>query len=239
VLVFVDADVVLEPDAVAGAVTLLRTRHWGFTSPYPRQRAETWLERLVQPLLTWSWLTFLPLRAAERSPRPSLVAANGQLLVVDAAAYATAGGHAGVRDAVVDDVALARALRASGVQGAFADGSGVATCRMYDAPRALVDGYTKSLWAAFGGPGRAVAVVVMMALLWVVPWLLLPWTPTVWPAAVAGPASRVVAAVRTGNRPVADALAHPLSVLAFAALVAISLWRRSRGTLTWKARSVA
>ena len=39
-------------------------------------------ERLVQPLLQWSWLTFLPLRAMERSPRPSLAAAGGQFLLV-------------------------------------------------------------------------------------------------------------------------------------------------------------
>ena len=52
--------------------------------------------RLVQPLLQWSWLTFLPLRAMERSPRPSLAAAGGQLLVVDRAGYQRAGGHAAV-----------------------------------------------------------------------------------------------------------------------------------------------
>ena len=48
-------------------------------------------ERLVQPLLQWSILTFLPLRLAERSRRPSLAAANGQFLVVRRAAYERAG----------------------------------------------------------------------------------------------------------------------------------------------------
>ncbi len=59
--------------------------------------AGTAAERLVQPLLQWSWLTFLPLRLAERSPRPSLAAADGQLLAVRRAAYDRAGGHAAVR----------------------------------------------------------------------------------------------------------------------------------------------
>src|SRR5205807_5961315 len=111
VLVFVDADVVLAPDAVAGAVSLLRNEGLAFVSPYPRQLAGSWLERLVQPLLQWSWLAFLPLRLAERGHRPSLANANGQLLVVDTAAYRRAGGHASVRAEVVDDVALARSLR--------------------------------------------------------------------------------------------------------------------------------
>ena len=52
------------------------------------------LGRLVQPLLQWSWLTFLPLRLAEASPRPSLTAANGQVLACNAATYRQAGGHA-------------------------------------------------------------------------------------------------------------------------------------------------
>lgn len=239
VFVFVDADVVLTPDAVAAAVALMRSTGWQFVSPYPRQEARTWLERLAQPLLTWSWLTFLPLRLSASSSRPSLVAANGQFLVVDAAAYRRAGGHAAVRDDVVDDVALARRLRSIGATGGFADGSAVATCRMYDGARALVDGYAKSLWIAFGSPAAAVGVVAGVTMLWVVPWLLLIATPLAWPAAVAGPVTRLVAAVRTGNRPVVDALAHPLSVLAFGALVVVSLRRRATGSLSWKSRSLS
>ncbi|HWH00390.1 MAG TPA: glycosyltransferase family A protein, partial [Pilimelia sp.] len=83
VLVFVDADVVLIPGAVAAAVTLLRDADAELLSPYPRILAGTVGERLVQPLLTWSWLTFLPLRVMERSPRPSLAAGGGQWLVLD------------------------------------------------------------------------------------------------------------------------------------------------------------
>ncbi|MDQ1748386.1 MAG: hypothetical protein QOD07_2649, partial [Frankiaceae bacterium] len=74
VLVFVDADVVVAPDGVARAVSLLRSARLQFVAPYPRQLAGSALERLVQPLLQWSWLTTLPVRVAERSPRPSLTA---------------------------------------------------------------------------------------------------------------------------------------------------------------------
>ena len=87
VLVWVDADVVLEPLAIASTVALLREAGLDLVSPYPLQLADGALPRLLQPLLQWSWLTTLPLRVAERSPRPSLAAANGQLLAVDAAPY--------------------------------------------------------------------------------------------------------------------------------------------------------
>ena len=114
VLVFLDANVVLAPEALTRTVTLLRDAGLDFVSPYPRQRALSPSERLIQPLLQWSWLTFAPLRLAERSPRRSLAMANGQFLAVDSVRYpAEAGGHAatGVRDAVIEDLGLARALR--------------------------------------------------------------------------------------------------------------------------------
>ena len=137
--------------------------------PYPRQVAGTAAERLVQPLLQWSWLTFLPLRLAERSPRPSLSAANGQLLAVRRAAYDRAGGHAAVRAEVVEDVALLRAVKRAGGRGGVADGTALADCRMYAGWAELRDGYTKSLWAAFGSPAGAAGVAGLLALAYLVP----------------------------------------------------------------------
>lgn len=237
VLVFVDADVVLQADAVARAVALLRRANLGFVSPYPQQQAGSVAERLVQPLLQWSWLTFLPLRLSESSPRPSLCAANGQFLVVDAAGYRQAGGHAAVRDAVVEDVALARVLRRHGARGGFADGSDVATCRMYDGAADLVDGYGKSLWAAFGSPAGALGVCALLLGLYVVPPAAALRGSRIglagYLAAVAG---RVVTGRCTASQVLPDAFAHPLSVLTLVALTARSLQQHAAGRLQWKGR---
>ncbi len=132
---------------------------------------ESAAERLVQPLLQWSWLTTLPLRLAERSPRASLAAANGQFLVVDAQAYRSSGGHSAgsVRGAVLDDMALLRAVKASGGKGGVVDGTRLAVCRMYGDWAELRDGYTKSLWSAFGSKAGAGAVVAGLGMIYVVP----------------------------------------------------------------------
>jgi hypothetical protein len=241
VLVFVDADVVLEPTAVAATVALLRGRGLDLVSPYPRQEAVTVAERLVQPLLQWSWLTFLPLGPAERSRRPSLAAANGQLLAVTASAYRRSGGHAApaVRAAVVEDVALLRTLKASGGRGVVADGTAIATTRMYDGWASLRDGYTKSLHAAFGSPAGAVGVGALLALGWVLPPLAaLTGSRAGAVGWVAGVAGRVVTGRRTGARVWPDAPAHPVSVAVLLGLTAAS-WRGGRaGELTWKGRPV-
>jgi hypothetical protein len=225
VLVFVDADTVLAPDAVAAAIGLLGD--FDLLSPYPRLLAETWSERLVQPLLPWLWLTFLPLRRMERSRRPSLAAAGGQFLVLDRAGYDRAGGHAAVRDKVLEDVELARAVKRSGGRIALAAGARLATCRMYTSWPELRDGYTKSLWAS---PGLA------LFLIWyLLPLAALPWTPV--PAALAvllGVASRMIAARATGGRVLPDSLFHPVSVL----LLAYLLVRSHRRPAAWKGRPV-
>lgn len=229
VLVFLDADVVLAPGAVAATVALLDGLD--LVSPYPRQEAPG-LTVLVQPLLQWSWLTFLPLRLAERSPRSSLSAANGQLLAVRRAAYDRAGGHAAVRDAVVEDVALLRAIKRTGGRGGVADGTDLATTRMYDGWGELVAGYSKSLHTL------PVATPILLTALYVAPAVAaLRGSRAGRIAYTAGVLGRVVSARRTGG-PVLASVAHPLSVAAFVALSVRSHLAHRRGTLTWKGRQL-
>jgi hypothetical protein len=235
VLVLVDADVLLAPHAVAAAVGLLRDAGLDLLSPWPHQSADDVATRLVQPLQQWSWLVTLPLRLVERSPRPSLCAANGQFLVIDAAALATAGGF--VADAVLDDLAVARAVKRSGGRVGLADGSALASCRMYEGWADLHAGYRKSLWAAFGPVPASAAVAALLALAYVVPPLAAAGGSRVglagYAAAVAG---RVLAARRTGGRAWPDALAHPVSVAVLLGLLGSSWRGHRRGELTWKGR---
>ena len=87
------------------------------------------------------------------------------------------------------------------------DGTEVATCRMYDDAGALVEGYTKSLWSAFGSRAGAGAVVGLLSYLYVVPPLAAVWAragaharsvPLGYAAGVAG---RVLVARRTRATP--------------------------------------
>jgi hypothetical protein len=244
VLVFVDADVVLEPHAVRALVATMRDGDLAMVAPYPFQEADTWLERLVQPLVTWSWAATVPLRWAERSTRPSLSAANGQLLAVDADDYRRIDGHGSVRADVIEDVALMRSVKIAGMHAATVDGSRLASCRMYDGTAALVDGYAKSLWSAFNGPVGSVAVNALLLTIYVVPPLAAVAGRTRRTRAIgaagyaSGVASRALVARRTGERLLPDVLAHPASIVAFSALNAVSWRRHRRGDNQWKGRPV-
>jgi hypothetical protein len=198
-------------------------------------------------LLQWSWLTFLPLRAMERSPRPSLAAAGGQWLVIDRAGYEKAGGHAGVRTDILEDIGLARAVKRSGGHIALADGSPFASCEMYQSWRELTAGYAKSLWASFGSGPAAGAVVLLLLFLYASPPLATAYLAATGhlngslvalAAYLLGVVGRAVTAYAPGGRPWPDALLHPASVAVFAWLVAFSFRRHHQGTLTWRGRSV-
>ena len=236
-LVFVDADVRLTPGAVRAAAGLLEASGLDLISPLPRQVAATTAERLVQPLLAWSVLTFLPLGPAARSSRSSLTAANGQFLVVRTGAYERAGGHP--VSAVLDDLGLLRAIKRSGGHGVAVAGFDLASCRMYAGWAEVRDGYGKSLWAAFGGPVGSAATVGALAAVYVLPAVAALRGSRVgligYAAAVSG---RVVTGRRAGDRVWPDALAHPLSIALFGYLTARSHVQHRRGTLRWKGRPI-
>lgn len=242
VLVFLDADVLLEPTAVAAAIALRSESGLDLLSLMPRQIAVTLGERIVQPLLAWSWLSTLPVRPAEHSPWSSTASAIGQFLLIDAATYAAIGGHGAVRDRVVDDIELARAVKRAGHRAGMAIGAPVASCRMYGGWDELRAGHTKWLWAAFGPAGRtapAAAMCGVLLLLGPVPALAALRGSKVGLAGyLAGVAGRAVVAHRAGSRVWPDALAHPVSTATAAALLADSVRAHRRGAVSWKGRAL-
>lgn len=242
VLVFVDADVQLTARAIASTIHQMRTAGLDLLSPYPHQIAITPAERITQPLVVWSWVTALPIRITERSHYPSMAAAVGQFLVVDTRAYRISGGHAAVSDLILEDVGVLRALKRAGFQGAPADGSAVASCRMYTSWPEIYDGYTKSVWSAVQPSPVAFALVGVMALAYVAPPIFAVLGPgraaRAWGIAgyTSGVLGRYVVARRTGERIWPDILAQPASVATFATLIMASLRRHRAGTITWRGR---
>ena len=244
VLAFVDADVTLDPSALVSAVSLMRELNVDMICPYPLQQTSTPLTRLVQPLLQWSWLALIPLATSMDRQWPSMAVGNGQFALFDAAAYRAVGGHNAVAGDVLEDVGLARALRRAGYRTAVVDGSQIATCRMYETDHELIDGYSKSLWAASGSEAGALAVAGVLKLLYVVPPVLALTsrnrTVKAWGLLgyCAGVTSRALVARKTGQRVWPEALTQPLSIMAFSGLTVVSIWRHRHGQITWKGRTL-
>jgi cellulose synthase/poly-beta-1,6-N-acetylglucosamine synthase-like glycosyltransferase len=236
ILVSIDADVRLSNDAINKAVTALNSAQLDFISPYPRQIAKTFAERLIQPLLQWSWLTTVPLRYAERSGRKSMAVANGQFFVVRRPALTSIGGYQSVKHAVIDDVFLARELVKNGSSGTVINGSDIAKTRMYASWSQIESGYGKSLSKAFGSIYGAIFVMAFLLATCVTPLFLgLSGNAYGWLGFAAIIGTRILSALKSGGR-VLDSVLHPISIVALVYLTIYSYLMR--GSIQWKGRTV-
>jgi Glycosyltransferase like family 2 len=244
IVVFVDADVRIGPDALRVGVQMLRAHRLSLVSPYPQQLVGSWPERLTQPLLQWLWMTFLPLRLAERAKPVSMAAANGQFMVLNTTVLRSIGGFEPVRGEVLDDVALARSLKRSGFRVTVAEGSTLATCRMYAGWTELRDGYTKNLWSATGSPFGAAAMIAMFIGLYLVPVVgffvgVLQGNGALVGISVAGYLAGIAGrffSARTTGGSLRDAILHPVSITVLLWLIVRSWRQHLRGAITWKGR---
>lgn len=235
-LLFLDADVRISPTAIEKSISMMESYSWDFISPYPRQIAQSFFERMIQPLLQWSWFASVPLRLAAKYRIKSMAVANGQFFLVKRAALTKIAGFETIRDQVLDDIELARQLWRSGARGSVVEGSNLAECRMYQSRNELIAGYSKSLWSAFGSPfGAAVAASLLLLTSWGVLLAALFISPLGWLAFFAISASRLIAA-RSTKSFWQGFLLHPISVMILIFILLRSFYLKQRGELTWRDR---
>jgi glycosyltransferase involved in cell wall biosynthesis len=164
-LLFVDADVLLHPDAALRAVAEADSRGLGLLSLSPRQECGGFWERVIQPLV-FAMLGDRYDMPAINDPSTPVAAANGQFLLVRRTVYDALGGHAAVKDRVVEDVALAETVKRRGVPLYFANTTTLASTRMYDGFRALWYGWSKNLFTLLGSDHRTTWRAIALQLVW-------------------------------------------------------------------------
>lgn len=162
---FTDADTEHAPQSVGSLVAAAREQEAILVSAWPRQVVKTWAEKLVVSLLPFVGVLFYPhllLFILGRLPalrtgvpprmRRLLGAANGQVLLFSREGYRRIGGHAAVRDHMVEDIALGRAVAQRMDASAWwvnCDSAGMVRCRMYRSFGEVWEGFSKNTRAAF------------------------------------------------------------------------------------------
>jgi hypothetical protein len=239
-MVFVDADVRLAPDALARMAGVMQRRpELGLASGFPRQIVVTWSERLLLPLIHYLLLGYLPMAQMDRSAAPSLGAGCGQLMIARQSAYRRAGGHAAIRSSLHDGIMLPRAFRAAGLMTGLFDATDFATCRMYRNASEVWEGLTKN---ATEGMAKPMALPIWTLVLGggaCLPAILVVLSPSLINAAAlaCGIGLRLVLAVRF-RQPSLSAILHPLGVAALLVVQWASLLRAIRGRpSTWRGRA--
>jgi glycosyltransferase involved in cell wall biosynthesis len=245
---FTDADTVHEAGSSSRAVVEAERHEVAMLSYSPRQIVRGFWQRALMPLV-FSELaaTYPPAKVSD--PESHLAAANGQFLLMRRDVYFKNGGHEAVKDAVLEDVELARIVkrRRQGLRFRYAP-EAVST-RMYRSLGAMVEGWTKNLALLFGNPlaiaaWRLLDLPLLFGLPVLIYWeyerllrpiflmaLLLVWARTLW---------RVYRRVAKSNFPFVDCALAPLALPLFAALLYRSWFHHTvMKRVSWKGREYA
>ncbi len=149
VLFFTDADTLHSPGTLTEVVRVMEGQQADLLTGVPRQDMWSWSERMLVPLFPWAFYTFNPLLVAYAVRFKELSAAVGQLMVFRREAYQRIGGHAAVRESMVEDLELARAIKENGLRWRVMDITNLISCRMYRNSSQVFQGLAKNLFPAF------------------------------------------------------------------------------------------
>ncbi|MFZ1377670.1 MAG: glycosyltransferase family A protein [Geothrix sp.] len=238
-LLFADGDVQAAPSLLRRAMAYAQAQPTDILALVPAIDAVSPAERVVLPIAASAFLLVVPPHQVPNPQHPAFCGVGGFTLV-RREAYDAVGGHAEAPMEAIDDMMLARRVKAAGFINRVAKGGPDLHLRMYHGLWELVRAMRKNsaalpFWWLLP-PLLPVALVIGLAPLWLpcaghpilalLLWLLVP--------ALCGDVQQ-----RMTGRPM-DLLwaLWPLNALVFAAGTAWALWDRVRGVNHWRGRDV-
>jgi hypothetical protein len=255
-LLFIDADVRLKPDALQRALAQANDEQADLLSLAPRLSCGCLAEWMVQPIMASLLGLGFPILETNDPASPVAFAA-GPFMLFKASTYRQIGGHRALAGEVVEDLALARAIKAGGHRLRYLLGLDAVDLRMYSNLAALWEGWTKNWFLGLDrDPVKALGAALVVVLMFSVPWLLLPaslvllWLQPLlasawwWLMALASFAILQQLLLRLWTRSNFDV---PLTLwwlmgaggLLVGAIGPVSIWRTYTGRgWTWKGRSL-
>ncbi|AXK37833.1 glycosyltransferase [Streptomyces armeniacus] len=246
-LLLTDADIAHDPDSLRDLVSAARTGGLELVSQMARLRVASGWERLLVPAFVYFFGQLFPFRRVNRPSARTAAAAGGcMLLRTDAAVRERLPDS--IRQAVIDDVTLARAVKRGGsgrIWLGLADG--VASVRPYDGLRELWRMVARSAYAQLRhSPAVLIGTVAGLVLVYLVP----PATALAgaatgnWAAAAAGGAAWAVMTatyvpmLRYYRQPPWLALTLPLTAALYLLMTVDSAVQHHRGRgAAWKGRT--
>ena len=147
-LLFTDADTVHLPGSLALSLAEAKRNGAALLSYSPGQEVHGFWEKAVMPVI-FAELASTYKASAVSDPASPVAAANGQYLLITREAYEAVGGFAAVATSLLEDVALARAVKQTGRKLHFRYGPDAVRTRMYRGFIQLREGWTKNLVLLF------------------------------------------------------------------------------------------
>lgn len=262
-LLFLDADVRLEPTAIIGLCRRRRVQHEGgdigLLSAFPRQVTGTLAEKLLIPMMHFILLSYLPFARMRGSNHPAYASGCGQLFFTTQDAYQAAGTHAAIRSSRHDGLKLPKAFRENGMLTDCVDGSQWASCRMYTTTGEVVRGLLKNAHEGIANARLLIPFTILLGGANLLPWITLAFALSKRSSLVTEglPVStsvvigilvstiailvsyvpRLTAAIRL-RQSIVGAILHPIAILGFLLIQWWAYANHLRGRqVTWRGRT--
>lgn len=146
-LVFIDADVRLHPAAVSRVVAYGEREGLDMVTGFGAQTMGSFWEKVLQPAVAGLILAGNDLNDVNDPNKADKNMASGQLLAFRREAYDALGGHEAVKDNILDDVGLARAVKGAGRRYHCLFLRELYSVRMYTNLKEIWEGWSKNLFA--------------------------------------------------------------------------------------------
>jgi cellulose synthase/poly-beta-1,6-N-acetylglucosamine synthase-like glycosyltransferase len=164
-VLFVDADTWYEPHFVPSLLHYAEHHRLEMLSCFLRQHRGSLAERMLLPYAFALYFCGVSARRVNHFGRAGEALANGQCLLVRRESYWDMGGHEAVRESVIEDVALARHAKQSGLRTRVMRAEHLGHVRMYDSLAAIWRGFQKNSFRFLAANRRGGVQVVAASIL--------------------------------------------------------------------------
>ena len=146
-LLFTDADPVFQRFALTTAVHLMQKHQLGMVSLLPGAEFGSFWERTVQPVI-FAFIAALTRFKKVNDPASPDAMGVGAFIMMQREVYDRVGGYKTLKQAILEDIGMARLVKQSGAKMMIADAQKIYAIRMYHSFREIWIGWRKNVFLA-------------------------------------------------------------------------------------------
>jgi chlorobactene glucosyltransferase len=244
---FVDADMGLHPRALISAISAAESAQVDFVSLLPGVRCLTFWQGTIAASFLQLLGQLYPLDRVNDPARPEAIAAGGFILV-RRSIYQRAGGHEAVRRAIIEDIQLARTIKASGGKLLVRLAPSLVWTHMYGRFGEIWRGLRKNAYAGMDYMLHkfVTGALIALTMAWA-PWIALGLGLAMGNGLAIGVGAWGVLAQALATLPILIflklpfpfAFSLPAGITAYVAIATSSVWHHHQGRILWKGRAIS
>jgi glycosyltransferase involved in cell wall biosynthesis len=235
-LLFLDADEQVHNGLINTAIYRMHQYKLGLLSVFADPDMRTTGELMVVPLLHYLLLGLLPLRLVYLIKSHFVAAASGQFMLFNADVYRRHQWHSQVKDKVVEDAEIMRAVKAANYRGEALLSNTMLRSRMYKSYVGAINGFSKNVLSVFNYNIIWFLIYIIISIAGPMMVMITLNIPLILFMSAIILIGRLMSSLLAGQNPVYNLILHPFQMISLTAIAFIAIQRHLTHTLIWKGR---